>query len=178
MVSVVSSMKQEPPPFRNNPLISSTPNRKFRRLSGPISSDKHRAREPRTLTPRVGPRMCPRVGPRKRPPQRPRECPRECPRTLTSLFRPFEDSPRKGHKTSHEGVHGKCPRKWSVFTCPVFTCSVRCPYNPTYRAILRDYRCDTPYRSIPCRGGWHSPKMVRSPPPWVSHRPILQHVAR
>ena len=33
-----------------------------------------------------------------------------------------------------------------------------------YRAILRDYRCDTPYRAILFQGGWHSPKMVRYPP--------------
>ena len=35
-----------------------------------------------------------------------------------------------------------------------------------YRAILRYYRCDTPYRVIIFKGGWHSPKMVRYPPPW------------
>ena len=33
-----------------------------------------------------------------------------------------------------------------------------------YRAILRYYRCDTPYRSILFKGGQHSPKMVRKPP--------------
>ena len=33
-----------------------------------------------------------------------------------------------------------------------------------YRAILRYYRCDTPYRTIPFQGGLHSPKMVRYPP--------------
>ena len=34
-----------------------------------------------------------------------------------------------------------------------------------YRAILRYYRCDTPYRAILFKGGGHSPKMVRYPPP-------------
>ena len=33
-----------------------------------------------------------------------------------------------------------------------------------YRAILRYYRCDTPYSAILFKGGWHSPKMVRYPP--------------
>ena len=33
-----------------------------------------------------------------------------------------------------------------------------------YRAILRYYRCDTPYRAILFKGGLHSPKMVRYPP--------------
>ena len=33
-----------------------------------------------------------------------------------------------------------------------------------YRAILRYYRCDTPYRAILFQGGLHSPKMVRYPP--------------
>ena len=33
-----------------------------------------------------------------------------------------------------------------------------------YRAILRYYRCDTSYRAILFKGGWHSPKMVRYPP--------------
>ena len=33
-----------------------------------------------------------------------------------------------------------------------------------YRAILRYYRCDTPYRAILFEGGWRSPKMVRYPP--------------
>ena len=43
-----------------------------------------------------------------------------------------------------------------------------------YRAILRYYRWDTPYRAILFQGGLHSPKMVRRPPPWylVSHRHI------
>ena len=63
-----------------------------------------------------------------------------------------------------------------------------------YRAILRYYRCDAPYRTIlfkggpypsfPCffgiqtskgkEGGQHSPKMVRYPPPWclILHRHI------
>ena len=43
-----------------------------------------------------------------------------------------------------------------------------------YRAILRYYRCDTPYRAILFQGGLHSPKKVRYPPHWylVSHRPI------
>ena len=42
-----------------------------------------------------------------------------------------------------------------------------------YRAILRYYRCDTPYRAIPFKGGKRSPKMVRYPP-WylVSYRHI------
>ena len=34
----------------------------------------------------------------------------------------------------------------------------------TYRAILRYYRCDTPYRAILFKGGDQSPKMVRNPP--------------
>ena len=51
----------------------------------PESWEKHRAREPRNLTPRVGPRVCPRVGPRKCPRECPRGCPRECPRTFVSL---------------------------------------------------------------------------------------------
>ena len=33
-----------------------------------------------------------------------------------------------------------------------------------YRAILRYYRCDTPYRAILFQGGSHSRKMVRYPP--------------
>ena len=33
-----------------------------------------------------------------------------------------------------------------------------------YRAILRYYRCDTPYRATLFKGGWHTPKMVRYPP--------------
>ena len=43
-----------------------------------------------------------------------------------------------------------------------------------YRAILRYYRCDTPYRAILFKGGQHSPKMVRYPPlvHLVSHRHI------
>ena len=32
-------------------------------------------------------------------------------------------------------------------------------------AILRCYRCDTPYRAILLFGGWHTPKMVRYPSP-------------
>ena len=40
-----------------------------------------------------------------------------------------------------------------------------------YRAILRYYRCDTPYRAILFKGGWHSPRI---PPPYylVSQRYI------
>ena len=40
--------------------------------------------------------------------------------------------------------------------------------------MLRYYRCDTPYHATLFKGGWHSPKMVRDPPPWhlVSHRHI------
>ena len=44
-----------------------------------------------------------------------------------------------------------------------------------YRAILRYYRCDTPYRAMLFKGGLHSPKMVRYPPPlWylIFHRHI------
>ena len=33
-----------------------------------------------------------------------------------------------------------------------------------YRAILRYYRCDTPYRAILFKGGLHSPKKLRYPP--------------
>ena len=33
-----------------------------------------------------------------------------------------------------------------------------------YRAILRYYRCDTPYRAILFKKGEHSPNMVRYPP--------------
>ena len=33
-----------------------------------------------------------------------------------------------------------------------------------YRAILRYYRCNTPYRAILFQGGQRSPKMVRYPP--------------
>ena len=33
-----------------------------------------------------------------------------------------------------------------------------------YRAILRYYRCDTPYRAILFKGSYRSPKMVRYPP--------------
>ena len=33
-----------------------------------------------------------------------------------------------------------------------------------YRAILRYYRCDNPYRAILFKGGQHSPKKVRYPP--------------
>ena len=41
------------------------------------------------------------------------------------------------------------------------------------RAILRYYRCDAPYRAIPFKGGWPSPKMVRYPPFYlVSQRHI------
>ena len=36
-----------------------------------------------------------------------------------------------------------------------------------YRAILRYYRCNTPYRAIPFQGIMHSCKMVRYPPPRV-----------
>ena len=32
-----------------------------------------------------------------------------------------------------------------------------------YRAILRYYRCDTPYCAILFQGGWLSPKLVRYP---------------
>ena len=32
-----------------------------------------------------------------------------------------------------------------------------------YRAVLRYYRCDTPYRATPFQRAWHSPKMVRYP---------------
>ena len=87
------------------------------------SWEKHRARKPRNLTPRVWPR----VGPRECP----RGCPRGCPRTFVSLFKPFEDFPRKAPRNVPRGCPRKrprkCPRKRSVFTCPVFTCSVRCP---------------------------------------------------
>ena len=55
-----------------------------------FGSRKHRARELRNLTPRVGRR----VGPR------------ECPRTLTSLFQPFRAFHERPHETYHEGVHG------------------------------------------------------------------------
>ena len=43
-----------------------------------------------------------------------------------------------------------------------------------YCAILRYYRCDTPYRAILFKGSQHSPKIVRYPPPCylVSHRHI------
>ena len=37
-----------------------------------------------------------------------------------------------------------------------------------YRAILRYYRCDTPYCAILFKGGYHSPKMVRYPPSVLS----------
>ena len=36
-----------------------------------------------------------------------------------------------------------------------------------YRAILRYYRCDTPYRAILFKRGQHTPTMVRYPPPLV-----------
>ena len=43
-----------------------------------------------------------------------------------------------------------------------------------YRATLRYHCWDTPYRAIPCNGGYHSPKMVWDPPLWylVSHKHI------
>ena len=43
-----------------------------------------------------------------------------------------------------------------------------------YRAILRYYRCDTPYRAIVFQGGLALPQLVRYPPPWylVLHRHI------
>ena len=37
-----------------------------------------------------------------------------------------------------------------------------------YRAMLRYYRCDTPYRAILFKGGGHSPKSVRYPPSLLS----------
>ena len=61
---------------------------------------------------RVGPRVVPRVGPRVEPRVRPRERPRQDPRGLTFPRR----RPRK--------CPWKCPVKWSIFTCPVFICSV------------------------------------------------------
>ena len=44
-----------------------------------------------------------------------------------------------------------------------------------YRAILRYYRCDTPYCAILFRGGLHYPQDGAIPPPWylVSHRHIF-----
>ena len=47
------------------------------------------------------------------------------------------------------------------------------PKWPPYRAILRHYRCDTPYRTILCKGVQRSRNMVRYPS-WhlVSHRHI------
>ena len=80
------------------------------------SSDKHRARELRNLTPQVGPRVCPWV-PRKRPRERPRGCPGECPQTFASLFQPVEDSPWKAPRGCPRKYPRKCPRKRSVFTC-------------------------------------------------------------
>ena len=54
-----------------------------------------------------------------------------------------------------------------------------------YRAILRYYRCDTPYRAILSRPSQQSPNRVRYPPlvPCFTHNisvryPILQHIAR
>ena len=43
-----------------------------------------------------------------------------------------------------------------------------------YRAILRYYRCDTPYRAILSNASWHSPQNGVIPPPWhlASHRHI------
>ena len=42
--------------------------------------------------------------------------------------------------------------------------SAICCLVARYRAILRYYRCDTPYRAILFQGGSHFPKMVRYPP--------------
>ena len=54
---------------------------------------------------------------------------------------------------------------------------------PPYRAILRYYRCDTPYRAILFKGGRYSPKMVRYPLVALSFtqalsRPVLRDTAR
>ena len=50
---------------------------------------------------------------------------------LISLFSAHQGLPRKlprnVHERVHESAHRKCPVKWSRFTCPVFTCSVRRP---------------------------------------------------
>ena len=66
---------------------------------------------------RVGPRVAPRVGPRERP------------RGLISLFSAIQGLPRKLPQNVPRRRPRKCPRKcpvkWSRFTCPVFTCSVR-----------------------------------------------------
>ena len=54
--------------------------------------------------------------------------------TRVLCFQPFKDSHKSSHETSHECVHGsaheKRPVKWSRFTCPAFTCSVRRPSIP------------------------------------------------
>ena len=63
------------------------------------------------------------------------------------------------------------------------THEIACPKRPLwkwhlglvapYRAILRYYRCDTPYRAILFKGGEHSPKVCDTPP-WylILHRHI------
>ena len=43
------------------------------------------------------------------------------------------------------------------------------PLVSPYRAMLRYYRCDTLYRALLFKGGWHSPEMVRYLPLVLSH---------
>ena len=81
------------------------------------------------LDPRVGPRVAPRVGPRVDP----RDRPRERPRGSISLFSAPRKLPRNVPRRRPRKCPRKCPIKWSRFTCPVFTCSVRRPLNFTQR---------------------------------------------
>ena len=56
--------------------------------------------------------------------------------------------------------------KATVVVVAFFAFSIRLPVAlvAPYGAMLRYYRCDTPYRAILSKGGQQSPKMVRYPP--------------
>ena len=56
---------------------------------------------------------------------------------------------------------------YSFVSAQVVVLFVPLPLVAPYRAILRYYCCDTPYRAIPSQGGSHSTNMVRYPPPLV-----------
>ena len=83
------------------------------------------------LDPRVAPRVGPRGGPTSAPTRAPTRAPMTGPTRVD--FRVFSPSrtptqaPTKRPTNASSSAHKSAQFKWSRFTCPVFTCSVRRP---------------------------------------------------
>ena len=103
-----------PQPGPHYDLLQDSPrNPNFEPLLGYSNfSGKHRAREPRTLTPRVGPgpRVCPRVGTRKCP----RGCPRGCPTNVHSPVSALQGFPAEGPAKRPTRESTEVPRQVST----------------------------------------------------------------